>query len=256
MTKHLADIAGEGVLLAGGGRAILLQVANPAVGRGVARHSDFAANPLLRLRNTLTYIYVIAYGTPDEIARITGLVNATHTRVRGSSYDAVDPELQLWVAATLYDTAITLHEQIFGPLTPDDADAVYQDYAVLGSALQMPRELWPADRNAFRGYWDAATAALHTDDETRAIARDVLHPSRVPLWLRAIMPFARLVTAGLLTTEQRVLYGLAWSERDQERYDRAIRMTAALYPRLPKRLRCWPRDHYLRQFRARSAPPS
>jgi uncharacterized protein (DUF2236 family) len=56
MTLRLTDVAREGVLLAGGARAILLQLANPAVGRGVARHSDFASNPLQRLRNTLSYV--------------------------------------------------------------------------------------------------------------------------------------------------------------------------------------------------------
>jgi uncharacterized protein (DUF2236 family) len=43
--KRLADIAAEGVLIAGGARAILLQIANPAIGRGVEQHSDFASDP-------------------------------------------------------------------------------------------------------------------------------------------------------------------------------------------------------------------
>jgi uncharacterized protein (DUF2236 family) len=47
-------VAREGALLAGGARAILLQIAHPAVGRGVAEHSDFAGRPLDRLRATLT----------------------------------------------------------------------------------------------------------------------------------------------------------------------------------------------------------
>ena len=64
------------------------------------------------------------------------------------------------------------------------------------------------------------------------------------------MPLARLVTAGLLTGEQRALYGLPWDIRRQRRFDRALRITAAVYPRLPGRIRHWPRDHYLGQFRA------
>lgn len=252
MTKHLGDIAGESVLLAGGARAILLQIANPAVGRGVAEHSEFAANPLLRLRNTLTYIYVVANGTPEEIAHVASTVSATHSRVRADSYDASDPYLQLWVAATLYDTAVGLHERIFGPLPAQDAEAVYREYAALGSALGMPRELWPADRAAFRRYWASATADLAVDDATLAVARELLHPRRIPLWLRASMPLARLVTAGLLTAEERALFALPWSERRQRRFERAIRITAAVYPRLPRRIRYWPKTFYLRRFRARS----
>jgi uncharacterized protein (DUF2236 family) len=251
MTKHLADIAGEAVLLAGGARAILLQIANPAVGHGVAEHSSFAADPLARLRNTLTYIYVVAFGTPEEIERVVRAVQSAHSPVRAADYDAADPRLQLWVAATLYDTATRLYELIFGPLPDADADGVYREYAVLGTALGMPRELWPADRAAFRAYWEDAVGDLAVDDRTLAVARDLLHPTHVPLWLRMSMPLARLATAGLLSPELRALYGVPWSIRRQRRFERAIRVAATVYPHLPERIRRWPKDHYLRRFRAR-----
>ena len=45
MVRGLADIGAEGILLAGAGRAILLQIADPRVGHGVADHSDFAQRP-------------------------------------------------------------------------------------------------------------------------------------------------------------------------------------------------------------------
>ena len=250
MTKRLADIAAESILIAGGGRAILLQVAHPAVGRGVARHSDFAADPIRRLRATLTYVYLLANGDHDEIRRMATRVNAAHARVRGDDYAATDPELQLWVAATLYDTAITVYERMFGALGAADAEAIYQDYAILGTALQMPAELWPADRDAFRAYWDRTVPLLRVDDDTRRICRDLLYPARVPLWLRLSMPLARLVTAGLLSEDQRVMYGLEWNGRRQRRFDRALRLIATTYPRLPARVRRWPRDHYVRRFRA------
>jgi uncharacterized protein (DUF2236 family) len=250
MTKRLADIAAEGVLLAGGARAILLQIANPPVGLGVAEHSSFTQDPLLRLRHTLTFIYVVASGTPQEIDRVARAVQDAHSPVRAAHYDASDPTLQLWVAATLYDTATLLYQQVFGVLAPDDADAVYQDYAALATVLGMPQELWPADRTAFRTYWNDSTNRLAVDQRTLDVARELLHPHRVPPWLRAGMPLARLVTAGLLTSEQRALYGLPWGVRQQRRFDRALRVAAAVYPRLPARIRHWPRDHYLRQFRA------
>ena len=39
----MADLAREGILVAGAGRAILLQIADPSVAAGVARHSDFGS---------------------------------------------------------------------------------------------------------------------------------------------------------------------------------------------------------------------
>jgi uncharacterized protein (DUF2236 family) len=249
MAKRLSDIAGEAVLLVGGARAILLQIANPAVGVGVVRHSDFGADPLLRLRNTLTYVYIVVFGTADEATRVTTMVNAAHRAVRGSGYDAVDPELQLWVAATLYDTAVTVHQSVFGTMADVDADAVYRDYAVVGTALQMRPEQWPADRAAFTAFWDGSLSSLAVTDDTRRVARELLHSRAIPWWLRAGMPLARLVTAGLLTSELRDAYELPWNPRRAKRFDRAIGVFSTVYPLLPRRLRHWPMRYYLAEFR-------
>ncbi len=236
------------MLLAGGGRAILLQLANPAIGQAVADHSNFAADPLRRLRNTLTYVYALVFGTPAQIAAVTAMVNEAHAPVRSATYDASDARLQLWVAATLYETATLIHERIFGPLGDDDADAVYREYATVGTALGMPASLWPADRAMFRSYWNEQLPRLIVDDTVRAVSRQLLHPTTGPLWMRASMPTARLATAGLLSPELREAYALPWSPRREQRYERLMRGTARIYPRLPRRLREWPKNHLLRKL--------
>jgi uncharacterized protein (DUF2236 family) len=241
----LADIADEAILLAGGGRAILLQLANPAVGHAVADHSDFAADPLRRLRNTLTFVYALVYGTEQQKARMTAMVHAAHRPVRSPGYDAQDAALQLWVAATLYDTAILLHERFFAP--PPDPEAIYREYAIVGTALGMPAELWPADRAAFREYFDDELTRLSVDDRVRAVSVTLLHPATGPLWMCAAMPLVRLATAGLLPPALRDAYRLEFSHR---RHDRVMRVMAAVYPRLPRRLRTWPRRHYLARLGA------
>lgn len=244
----LKDIGGEAVLLAGGGRAILLQLANPAVGHAVAEHSNFATDPLRRLRNTLTYVYALVFGNPAQVEKVTAMVHRSHGPVRSETYDASDARLQLWVAATLYDTATMLHERVFGPLSPEDADTIYREYAVVGTALGMPPELWPADRAAFRRYWDSQMADLSVDDSVRAVSRELLHPKSAPFWMRTVMPIARLATAGLLPPALRTAYDLPWSMRRGRRFDRLMRLTGILYPRLPHRLRTWPKDHLLRRL--------
>jgi uncharacterized protein (DUF2236 family) len=252
---RLRDISNEAILLAGGARAILLQVALPSVGHGVAEHSDFTADPLRRLRNTLTYLYVIVYGTADEVARITDYVDRAHGPVHSGNgaspaYDAFDPEQQLWVAATLYDSAMTVYTAILGSPAPDDAESLYAEYAILGTALQMPPELWPGDRAAFAGYWRRTRARLVVDDTSRAVAHDLLFPVHAPPWVRAAMPLVRLLTAGFLDAGLRDAFGLPWNARRQRRFDRTVRVLAAVYPRLPRALRRWPARHYLARFRS------
>ncbi len=253
MTQRLVDVSGEGILLAGAGCAILLQLAHPAVGRGVARHSDFASDPMKRLRATLTYVYVAVYGSEDEVAAIRQRVTDRHEFVHGDGYDAHDPGLQLWVAATLYATAMDVYERMIGPLSPDDAESVYQEYAVLGTTLQMPSALWPRDLTAFREYWSEASRELLVTDETRAVARELLHPRRGTLWLRAMMPTVRLVTTGLLPPEMRTGFELPWDARRQLRFNRTVRFASRVNRWLPGRVRHWPRDHYLARFRRRES---
>ncbi|MFT4123666.1 MAG: oxygenase MpaB family protein [Microbacteriaceae bacterium] len=253
----MAEVAREGVVLAAAGRALLLQLAHPAIGRGVARHSRFAQDPLARLHGTLAYVYAVAAGTPEDVAAVRRVVDRAHAPVRGPGYSATDPELQLWVAATLYDSAVDIHARVFGP--PGEPEALYREYARLGSALQMPEELWPADRAAFAGYWQAQLAALAVDDEVRAVQRMLL-PERgrpaasLPGWLRPLLPGVRELTAHLLPAPVRELFAIEWSAGQDARVARRLERASALYRRLPPALRAAPQRHYLRRVRRLAAP--
>lgn len=293
---RLADIAPESVLLAGAGRAILLQIAYPAIGYGVARHSDFANRPMDRLNATLSYIYALASGSDEDVRLMRRAVNRAHAPVRNPPrstpadpvvpgerdakhprmagrfdpdsgdrssaipssaippsgdphYDARDPQLQLWVAATLYDTALTVYQTVYGRLDDASADHVYREYARLGTTLQMPEELWPADRAAFRRYWNETVATLRVDDTIRGVADALLRAEKVPIAIRAAMPVARLVTVALLPESVRREYGFAWSARRDRTFARLVRFGAPVYRMLPRALRRWPQRHYVARIR-------
>lgn len=252
MALALADVAAEGVLLAGGARAILLQIANPAIGHAVARHSDFASRPLDRLKATMTYLYALVYGTPEEVRIVRRRVNAAHGPVRQRAaenggepgYSAFDPDLQLWVTATLYETATDLYQRIFGEPDSASADRLYREYEMIGTALQLPPGRWPSDRAAFQLYWREQLGTLTVDGESRRVASDLLYPCS-PRWLRAVMPLARLTTAGLLPADLRHAYGLSWSSGRRHRFELWMRVLRLVYPRLPVSWRFALRDRYL-----------
>ena len=251
----LSEVGRDAVLVAGGGRAILLQIANPSVGRGVAAHSNFASRPLDRLHSTLTYVYAQAFGTEADKRAVTRRVNRAHAPVSGEAaarrpgYSAFDPSLQLWVAATLYDTAVTVYELVYGPLATEEADQVYRDYAVLGAALQMPPELWPASREDFRRYFDSEIAKLEVTPEALAVSRELLAGRALSPVLRAMMPLVRLVTAGLLDTRLRAMYGFRWNQRQQRRFDRLLGIIRVIWPPLPRGIRFALCSYYLWKLR-------
>lgn len=219
--------ARDSTLVLGGGAAILLQVADPVVGRGVASHSAFADDPMRRLRHTLAYVYAISVGSPEQVRAAAGFVDRAHAGVPG----ATDPHRQLWVAATLYRVGVQVHELLHGPLDETLADELHSASALLGTALQVPPALWPADRFAFEAYWADAVAALEVGPDARGVARDLLHPRRVPAWVRAGMPLGRTLTAGLLPASVREAYGLPYRPRAFRRAVRVARIAARLTPR-------------------------
>jgi len=245
------DIAAEAVVLGGAGRALLLQIAHPAVGRGVVDHSDFASHLMDRFDGTMLYLMGSMYGSEDEIAAVRRHVNRAHAPVRGvdpvsgSAYTAYDPELQLWVAATLYETTVDVHRRVFGPLTPSEADRAYRDFSAALSNLQLSHDDWPHDRTVFDGYWGRMIGLLRVDADVLAVSRQILHPAGVPWWMRPALPLFRLVTAGLLPGSVRSLFEIGWDDRRQRRFDRVMRWTGRLYPHLPMRVRHLPRDRYV-----------
>lgn len=249
----LRTVAAEVLPLVGGGRALLLQVALPAVGRGVVEHSDFAERAMDRLHATMTFMCAAVFAAPDEFAVVRRRVNRAHAPVKADAegsapaYNAYDPQLQLWVAATLYRTMVDLHERVFGALSAAEREGIYQEYIRLGANLQVPPSSWPADRAAFDRYWDEMIERLSVGDATRTLAGQILYPRNVPLWVRMLLPDARLVTAGLLPPGVRDQYGLPWDDARARRYERWMRRLARWYPRVPPALRHAPRDAYLRR---------
>jgi uncharacterized protein (DUF2236 family) len=57
-------VLGDRRVLLLAGRALLLQVMHPVVGAGVTRHSAYAADPVGRLRRTLSFVNAVVYGVP------------------------------------------------------------------------------------------------------------------------------------------------------------------------------------------------
>ncbi|MEL7210354.1 MAG: oxygenase MpaB family protein, partial [Actinomycetota bacterium] len=145
-------IDGEGIILLGGGRALLLQLAHPAVAAGVAEHSEFERDPLGRLFGTLEATYTIVFGTEAEVERMADRVRSIHQRVTGDGYRAGDPELLCWVNATLVDTAVHVYERWVGPLTVEERDEYVRDSRHVAHVLGCPLDAQPADWSTFRTY--------------------------------------------------------------------------------------------------------
>ncbi len=167
------------LLLGAGPRALLLQIAHPSVAAGVDEHSDFRADPWRRLRGTLRSYLAIIYGSAPAARAEIRRLNALHRDITGPGYAARDPELSLWVHATLVDSTIAANDAWLGPLDRDRAAAYYEETRPIGRAFGIPETLLPADLDAFDAYVAGMLAPdgpVRVGPLARELAETILRP--------------------------------------------------------------------------------
>jgi uncharacterized protein (DUF2236 family) len=224
------------VLLLGGGRALLMQLAHPSVAAGVAEHSDFEQDPLSRLRRTLEATYTVVFGTEAQARRVGEALHRVHDRVTGPGYRANDPELLLWVHATLVDTALRVHSRFLRPLSSPEAERYYQESKVIGEIFGIPPGIQPETLAEFRTYVRGMVATAEVSDTARQLARSVLHPN-LPAVAGPPLLLVRQLTTGLLPAPLRRQYGFSWDGPRQATLDLAAMVSRQVLPRVPAVLR-------------------
>jgi uncharacterized protein (DUF2236 family) len=236
-------VGSESILMAGGGRALLAQAAHPLVAAGIVRHSRYREEPWARLGRTMGGLYTIVFGTREEADAVGERVRAVHRNVRGQSaagrYSALDPELMLWVHATLVETAITMYRTFVGPLPRDEEEAFHDDMRVVARVFGVPARVLPDTLDDFWAYWHGMLDGdeLRVGEDARAVAETVLDPP-LPGPLRALRPFARLVTTATLAPQLRDRYGITVGAGAEIRLARtAGAVRRGFLPLLPPRLR-------------------
>jgi len=133
----------ETALLFGGPRALLLQLAHPAIAAGIAQHSAIATDQLGRSVRTFGAIYALCFGDRESALRVVRAVRRRHevvvgTTDRGAPYRAMDPELLLWVYATLFDATVRMFEMFVRPLQSDERQRLYDEGKVMQIAFGVP----------------------------------------------------------------------------------------------------------------------
>jgi uncharacterized protein (DUF2236 family) len=242
----------ENVLLLGGGRALLMQLAHPKVAAGVDEHSDFRSRPIRRLRRTIRMTMAIVFGDRETALAAARGVNRVHAKVQGDGYRALDPDLLLWVYATLADTALLTYETFVEPLGPGDHDDFHREFKLLGELLGIPRDTFPATTGDFDAYVNhmVSSGQVRVGDRARQLAAQVMRP-RVLFMPGPVMLPLNIVTTGLLAPALRAQYGLTWGPRRQRAYDLATRVVPRVVALTPSPIRVWPRPGRSLVFTAR-----
>lgn len=236
----------EVAVLAGGTCALLMQVAHPAVAAGVAQHSDFRDDPFRRLQRTLGASWSIVFGDLAQAERAIRRINAIHATVQGvvpetgASYRALDPDLLLWVHATLVDTAIRIHDRFVAPLSPEEMDAYQREAARVAIRLGVPPDRIPGTLGELRSWMadQMSSGAVRVSPTARELALAILHPTRFPpAW---VWDAAHLASISVMPAPLRRQYGIPWNARRARGVERLATVTRWAVPRLPAAVRFVP----------------
>lgn len=252
--RAASDYGMMGVALLAGPANVIMELSRPGVGHGVVESrvesGRIDRHPIKRARTTFTYIAVANAGTEAQKAAYRRAVNRSHAQVYSTSdspvsYNAFDPELQLWVAACIYKGGIDIYRTFVGELDDEEADRMYRDGMALGTTLQVPPEMWPPDRAAFDRYWQESLEKIHIDDTVREflypIAVSRIRGFSLPRWLqRRSENFNLLITTGFLPQRFRDEMRLPWDAARQRRFDRLMRVVGAVNNLLPRPVREFP----------------
>jgi uncharacterized protein (DUF2236 family) len=222
----------EAMLLLGAGpRSLLLQVAHPLVAEGVDQHSGFRTDPWLRLQGTLRSYLRIVYGTTAAARAEIRRLNALHSgiggpvrdpdarRAHGERYSARDPELAMWVHATLVDSTIESYDAWLEPYPRAARARFYAETRPIGRAFGIPDALLPPDIDGFDAYMArmlAPDGPIRVSPTAREIGRAILNPPLGPVipslgWLPSpAYAWTLWPAVGLLPPRLRDEFGLRW----------------------------------------------
>lgn len=254
-------VARETGLFLSGMTCILLQLSHPKVAPGI-EHSDYEADPHGRFSRTFEVVDAIIFGDVETALEGALIVRELHTYVTGEleedvgpfeageGYAANDPDLLLWVHATLIYGSLVSYETYIEELSDEEAEQFYQDSKTFGQLFGIPREHYPDTLADFYAYLDREleeTIALgSTGEGVRDIILDTsyLPGPALPSVLRPVRAFFGAAT---MPPAGRDALGLEWGRRHELAFGALRAFTRRVYPALPAPIRF--KDEYRRAMR-------
>lgn len=228
---------------AAGAANVVMQLARPSVGHGVAESKVDSGNlmkhPWKRARTTFQYLAVAILGSDDDRAAFREAVNEVHRQVKSGPsspvpYNAFDRDLQMWVAACLFVGLEDTYQLLRGEMTPQQSEQFYLSAWTLGTTLQVSADQWPPTRAEFDEYWDNACEHVAMDDVVRAYLADLINLRMInPVLALPFRPLLAFLTTGFLAPVFRDALGLTWGGARQRVFERLFLCVALVNRFLP-----------------------
>jgi uncharacterized protein (DUF2236 family) len=238
------EVNREVTVLFGGARALLMHAAHPLVLAGARQTGFYERNPWKRLERTLHLQFTITFGTEREANEAASRINRVHREIHGVDevtglpYDALDPELLLWVHACLIDSSLLFERLTVGRLDDEGRERFHREQMTAAELLGLDRDRIPPTVAALRTYIDRtiASGAIRVTDGARMVGDLIRHPPKEVPWRPVLWQIAWWAFA-TLPRPLRDQYGIRWNPLRELRLRGSLAGTKLLRPALPERFR-------------------
>ncbi|MGZ8631458.1 MAG: oxygenase MpaB family protein [Actinomycetota bacterium] len=234
----------EVTVLFGGARALLMQAAHPLVVAGANQTGMYERNPWKRLQRTLILTFTLTFGTRAEAHAAADKINEVHTRINGIDpitgkwYDALDPELLLYVHACLVDSAILFEQLTVGKLDDSGRQRFHEEQMLAAELCLVPREHVPPTWQGLRA-WLADfedRGELQVTEGARKVLGLFLDPPEEAEWRPVLRGVSRLAY-GTLPDGIREMYGLPFGPVKHAAMRATFPLIRTVRPVLPPKYR-------------------
>jgi uncharacterized protein (DUF2236 family) len=228
---------------------------HPAIGAGVAEHSNFFDDPWDRIVRSIPQILGVVYDPdPEAVGHRVRDIHRTIKGVddRGRRYSALAPHTFWWAHATFQFAVEQVVDRFdHRHLTDSERDELYLDGVEWYRRYGVSMRPVPPDRNAFRAEWrrvcdevlemtPAAERAVDMALHDRTLGVPFLPWWTKPLQPLVVKPVLQLTAIGGLPSRVRRRFGIPWRV-DQEMQYRSLQLaTRESWRFVPEGLRYGP----------------
>ncbi len=204
-------------------RSVVVEELDPALVAAVDGTQDIYRRPRTRYDRTLRYFSMVAFAGSKDMCKAADILVKVHSKAIGNlpygggTYDANDPEAQLWIQLTGWHSILYAYEK-YGPgkLTADEEAQYWESCAVAAEFQTCSPDDIPRTRAGVRAYFEHMRPRL----EASPIARRAMHHllrtelvlPDVPWWQKpaaaAVAKSIRIATIATMPRWMRAMVGI------------------------------------------------
>ncbi|MGH9096121.1 MAG: oxygenase MpaB family protein [Acidimicrobiales bacterium] len=163
-------------------RSVVVEELDPFLLASVEATNKVRTQARTRYDHTIRYFATVAFADSRSAVKASEMLTKVHARnvgiepLSGNTYDANNPDSQLWILLTAWHSVLYAYE-MFGPgkLSPDDERRYWEDCVTAAELQTCDPDKVPRTRGGIRDYFEAVRPRLAASEATQAMMDHLLN---------------------------------------------------------------------------------